>query len=273
MPPGANTVLRLAACAVFAIALQAQVPAQAPAPPPGGPTYSSDQPPLTVEQRADIFMARRDYDSAIILLSTAVKEKKASADIYNRLGIAYQQTENFGGAERYYKLAIKAAPKNGIYYNNLGTLYYERAKYSQAIREYQEAIKRTAGQATFYVNLGSAEFAIKKYPDAMAAYRQALVIDPNALFPSGNGGTILQDLSRNDEPRYHFELSRLFCSLGQIDDAMHQFRQAMDLHYSGLKQSLTDPAFAPLRARPDFRALMNLPPLPPATPTGGRGGN
>lgn len=265
----------LIAVAAFGLCawLVAQGTPPTPPVPSGGATYSSDTPPptpeMTIEQRADLFIARRDYDAALDLLEQAVKEHKGTAPIYNRIGIANQQLEHLSTAARYYKLAIRADGHNGTFYNNLGTVYYEQHKYKQAVEQYHRAIICDPNQATFFVNLGSADFALKDYEPAMQSYRQALQLDPNALFPSDTSGTALLDLTRTDEPRYHYELSKLFCSMGQLDDAMHQFRQAMDLHYPGLKASLTDPAFAPLRARADFQALMNIP--PPKSATGGRG--
>ncbi|MGB6973792.1 MAG: hypothetical protein WBD67_03820, partial [Terracidiphilus sp.] len=99
------------------------------------------------------------------------------------------------------------------------------------------------------------------FEPALAAYRQALRLDPNALFPVTGPSPIVQDITGQDTPRFHYALSRLFCSMGMLDDAVHQFRQAYEQHYSDIKQSLTDPEFAPLRARPEYRALMGLPPL------------
>lgn len=229
-------------------------------------TYSStDAPPtttLSVGERADIFLARREYAPAISLLKDAIREHHADASIYNRLGIAYQQSQNLGQAQKSYKDALKLDRKNATYLNNLGTVYYMRRKYKDAVKEFTAAINQDGTVAAYFVNLGGAEFAQKHFQPALSAYRQALRIDPNSLFPSSGPGSIMQDVSGQDTPRFHYDLSRLFCSMGMLDDAVHQFRQAYEQHYKGLKASLTDPEFAPLRARPEYRALMGLPPLP-----------
>lgn len=228
-------------------------------------TYSStDAPPtatLSVGERADIFLARREYPAAINLLKDAIREHHADASIYNRLGIAYQQSQNLGQAEKNYKNAIKRDRSNATYFNNLGTVYYMKRKYKDAVKQFDRAVQLNNTVAAYYVNMGGAEFAQKHFQPALAAYRQALRIDPNSLFPSDGPGAIMQDVAGSDTPRFHYDLSRLFCSMGMLDDAVHQFRQAYEQHYKGLKASLTDPEFAPLRARPEYRALMGLPPL------------
>jgi tetratricopeptide (TPR) repeat protein len=235
-------------------------------------TYSSTAPvptpQLTVGQRADIFLARRNYPAAIALLNQAVKERQADAAIYNRLGIAYQQLQDLGKAQKYYKQAIKRDKKQGRYRNNLGTVYYMKRNFNGARKQFQQAVKLDPGEATYWVNLGGAEFAMKKFQPAISAYRQALLINPNSLFPAtGSDSPVVSDVMGTDTPRFHYDLSRLFCTLGMVDNALHQFRQAYEMHYRDIKKSLTDPGFAPLRLRPEYRVLMGLPPLPPQAGT------
>lgn len=257
-----------ALCAAAMLALTPPLPAQAPR------TASSLAAPptatLTAAERADIFLAERNYPAAIGLLKDSINRRTADASIYNRLGIAYLQTENFGGAEKAFKEAIKRDQTSANYINNLGTAYYLRHKFKDAAKQFHRAIKITPARAAFYVNLGGAYFAWKKFPQSIAAYREALRLDPNSLFPVDNGTSpVVQDITGSDTPRFHYYLARLFCSMGMVDDAVHQFLQAYDLHYSNLKLSLTDPVFAPLRLRPEYRTVMHLPPLPPQPPKAG----
>lgn len=256
------SAIAVATLVSFSVSLGAQTPAR-----PGQPTYSStDAPPtatLTVGERADIFLARRNYPAAIDLLKDAIHQHHADASIYNRLGIAYQEVSNLRQAEKNYKNALKRDHKNPTYLNNLGTVYYMRRKYKDAAKQFTGAIQLDTTVATYYVNLGGAEFAQKHFQPALAAYRQALRLDPNSLFPTTGASPIVQDITGQDTPRFHYDLSRLFCSMGMLDDAVHQFRQAYEQHYSDIKKSLTDPEFAPLRARPEYKALMGLPPEAP----------
>jgi tetratricopeptide (TPR) repeat protein len=257
----------LAAASILTLTLSGWATAQ---------VYSSTDAPkpvaLTIGERADIFMARHEYLQALDLLKDGVKQYKKDASLYNRMGIAYQQLNNLGQSEKYYKKAIKLDKKNARYHNNLGTVYYMRRKMKDAIKQFNSAIQIDPTQAAYFVNLGGALFYQRDFQPALTAYRAALRIDPNALFPDSSSGAIMQDITGSDTPRFHYDLSRLFCSMGMLDDAVHQFRQAYEQHYKGLKGSLTDPEFAPLRLRPEYRTLMGLPPLPLPTAKGGGGG-
>lgn len=249
--------------ACFALAVGAQnVASDAAAASAAAPAAA----PLSATEWGNLYLARRDYADAVTALQTALQQPQTKVDragLYNGLGIAYQQLNNLKLAERSYKNAHKYAGKNARYVNNLGTVYFMQRKYKNAAKQFAAAVKLDATQAVYYVNLGSAEFGRKRVPQAMTAYRQALRLDPDALFPQAGSGPVVRDVNENDTPLYHYQLSRLFCSIGMIDDAVHQFRQAYDEHYPKLKDSLTDPAFAPLRARVEYKALMGLPPNPP----------
>jgi Tfp pilus assembly protein PilF len=249
--------------AALALAAGAQTTGSAPASPPSPAPAAAH---LSDTEWAGLYMARRDYPSAVAAFQKALKEKQAKPEravLYNGLAIAYQQLGNLKQAERNYKNAHNNDKKNARYVNNLGTVYFMRRKYKDAAKQFAEAVKLDPTQAVYFVNLGSAQFGRKHVAEAMAAYREALAIDPESLFPQPGSGPVVRDVTQNDTPLYHYQLSRLFCSMGMLDDAVHQFRQAYDEKYDKLKDSLTDPAFAPLRARPEYKALMGLPPNPP----------
>ncbi|MGH9466695.1 MAG: tetratricopeptide repeat protein [Terriglobales bacterium] len=234
-------------------------------------TYSSNAPPkpevISLSERGEIYLAERKYDEAVAVLQTALQQHQQSAVIYNELAIAYQQLGNLGAAEKYYKKAVKKDKKRARYRNNLGTAYYMKHKWKDAGKQFRQAIKLNPNKAAYYVNLGGVLFVRKKYKQAITALRDALVLDPNALFPAGGSGPIVQDVQGANTAEFHYDLARLFCSMGMLNEAVHEFSQAYDLHYAKLKASLTDPVFAPLRTRPEYRTLMGLPPLPPPTLT------
>lgn len=249
--------------------------AQNPATTPSAPAASAESAAqLSATEWGNLYLARRDYANAVTAFQTALRERHSKperAGLYNGLGLAYQQLGNLKQAERSYKDAHNNDKKSARYVNNLGSVYYMQRKYKNAAQQFAEAIKLDPTQAVYFVNLGSAQFARKKVAEAMTAYRQAIALDPEALFPQPGTGPVVRDVTQNDTPLYHYQLARLFCSVGMIDDAVHQFRQAYDEKYPKLKDSLTDPAFAPLRARPEYKALMGLPPNPPLPPAPAEG--
>jgi Tfp pilus assembly protein PilF len=109
------------------------------------------------------------------------------------------------------------------------------------------------------VNRGTAEFMRNHIDKARNDYQRALQLDPTALDPSSTAGTLVEDRSVTDPARFHFLLAKLYCSVGRLDDAMHQFRQALEQHYPHWKDVFKDDTFKPLRARRDFQLLMSQP--------------
>ncbi len=220
---------------------------------------ASDFAHLDPGQQADLFLLHKQYQQAVQLLQRTLQAGDRSAALYNRLGIAAEELDDLKLAEKAYKQAIRRDPQKAEYYNNLGTVYYGKHKWGKALKWYKKALQRKQTVASFFVNAGMAEFSRHHYQPATQYFRRALLLDPNALFPEDHGGTVVQDLEHQDPARFHFDLARLFCSLGNLEDAMHQFRMALELHYRHIDDVYHDQAFAPLRSRRDFVAIMKAP--------------
>lgn len=253
--------------------------AQAPPPPPapGGAMAAAARPaapapqPLSLSERADIMMARKEYYAAADLLREGLRNEPRNAGFANRIGIAYQMLNQPVNAAHYYEQAIHLNRRMAQPYNNLGTIYYDERNYGKALKLYHRAIHLSHGQvATYYVNAGTAEFMRKHYQQAGKNYLTALRLDPEALDPTRAAGNVLQDSSVTDPAQYHFFLCRLYCQFGDLADAMHQFRQALELQYPHIGQMCRDPVFKALIARPDFQRVITPPapgePLPPVSP-------
>lgn len=225
--------------------------------------------PLTLGERADLYMARKRYYAAIDLLKTGLRDHPRQADLANRLGVCYQLVSEPVEAEHYYKQAIKDDKRMPEPYNNLGTVYYENRNYGRALKYYKKAIKLRRDSASFYVNAGTAEFMRKKFNNARKDYLAALRLDPTSLDPGANGGSVVQDRSVADPAQFHYFLARLYCAVGDLNDAAHQFLQAYDLGYKKLREAEKDPVFKPLLARPEIKAVFAPPPVP--APAGGQG--
>jgi len=251
--------MAVAAVLVLLLAWSCNLGAQALDPAQTTPSSAMSAPVLDPGQQADLLLLHKEYQQAIQFLQQTIKSGDRTGEMYNRLGIAAEELNNFRLAEKSYKQALRRNPRKAEYYNNLGTVYYGQHKWGKALKWYKKALKRKQTVASFYVNAGMAEFARRHYRPATLYFRRALLLDPNALFPEDNGGTVVQDLEHQDPARFHFDLARLFCSLGNVEDAMHQFRMALELHYRHIDDVYHDQAFAPLRNRPDFVAIMKAP--------------
>ena len=223
----------------------AQVAAQAP------------NPPLSVESRGDIFMARKMYREAIDVFR---EDKTKSPVILNKIGIAYHQMQQLDNARKYYEQSVKLKPDYAEAINNLGTVYYAKKSFGRATRYYQRALKYAPKSASIYSNLGTAYFARKKYKEAMETYQTALKLDPDVFENHGSYGVLLEERNVEERAKFHFHMAKLYAQTGRNDLALQYLRKALEEGYKDKKKIAEDPDFQAMRDLPEFKELLALEP-------------
>ena len=223
----------------------AQVAAQAP------------NPPLSVEARGDIFMARKMYREAIDVFR---EDKTKNPVILNKIGIAYHQMQQLDNARKYYEQAVRLKPDYAEAINNLGTVYYAKKSFGRATRYYQRALKYAPNSASIYSNLGTAYFARKKYKEAMATYQTALKLDPNVFENHGSYGVLLEERSVEERANFHFHMAKLYAQGGRNELALQYLRKALEEGFKDKKKIAEDPDFQAMRDLPEFKELLALEP-------------
>lgn len=214
---------------------------------------------LTLENRADIFMARKDYADAVDHYQRALKEgDRRDGALWNKLGIAYQQMQNMNAARRAYKEAIRVRKDFPEPWNNLGTTYYLEKKAKKSLKYYREAIKLNPQSASFHVNLGTAYYATKKIPEAIEEYRTALGLDPAVLTQRSNLGTTVS--ARSADAKFFFYMGKVFASLGRVDDAVRYLRHAFEEGFDDFKLLDSDEDYQKIGALPAYKELRANPP-------------
>ena len=168
------------------------------APAAGSPPARTTQPKvLTLEQRADIFMARKNYADAADYYYRALKQSSFKDPVvWNKLGIAFQEESKFHSARKAYTNATRADKNFAEAWNNLGTVYFMEKKYGRSVKYYQRAIELKGDNATFHMNLGTSYYHLKKFDQAVEEYRTALGIDPKVMAAGvrrGDGGPRQRD--------------------------------------------------------------------------------
>src|SRR5690349_11754210 len=107
--------------------------------PTGNPT-SGSRTELTAEQRADIFMARKRYADAADYYQRALRLQSSATDsarLWNKIGVACQQDNNYSAARKAYKRSIALDKTFSDPWNNLGTTYFLSNKFKQSLRYYE----------------------------------------------------------------------------------------------------------------------------------------
>ena len=94
---------------------------------PAGPRRPTKA--ITLEQRADIFMARKNYADAADYYYRALKQSSfKNPAVWNKLGIAFQQESKFHSARKAYTNATHVDKNFAEAWNNLGTVYFMEKK-------------------------------------------------------------------------------------------------------------------------------------------------
>ena len=230
-----------------------------PAPSQVRPAPASDH-PLTFEERGDIFMARKSYEDAVDYYYRALKQTRfANAIVWNKLGIAYQQLQNYSASRKAYNQAVRRQKDYTEPLNNIGTTYFMEKKYGKSVKYYLKAMKLNPDSASYHLNLGTSYMHMKKYNESVDEYRTALSLDPNIFSQRSAFGTTIE--ARGADPEYYFYLGKVFASLGRAEDAVRSLRRALEDGFKDRKRILDDPDFMKISQNPAYVELMNNPPV------------
>src|SRR5581483_241460 len=74
--------------------------------------------------RADIFVARKLYDDAVIEYKRSLALDRYNSSVVNRLGIAYHNLRKLRDAEQQYREAMRLRPNLSDAMNNLAVVDY-----------------------------------------------------------------------------------------------------------------------------------------------------
>lgn len=217
---------------------------------------------LTLEQRADIFMARKDYAQAVEYYTRALEQEPhhgpEAAPLWNKMGIAYQQQDEFQAARKAYKRALHFNKGLAEAWNNLGTTYFLANDSGKSIKYYEHAVALNPGSASFHLNLGTSYTRMKKYKQAVEEYRVALTLDPAILVEHSSTGSVVQP--RQVDVDYFFYLAKVFASLGRTVEAVRYLRRAFEDGFTNYKRLDEDPDFLKISKDPAYIALRSNPP-------------
>jgi len=214
-------------------------------------------PRLSPLRRGDILMARKMYRDAIETYREGIQNV---AVIYNKIGIAYHQLNDFRTALENYNMALRLNPRYAEAINNVGTIYYAEKKPKRAIKEYKKALDYAPRSASIYSNLGTAYFARKKYKQAFSAYQEALNLDPDVFEHRNVTGSMLQERNVDERAKFHFYLAKTYAKAGMVDRALSYMRKALEEGFKNRKRFLTDPEFQALQNNQEFQALLAMKP-------------
>ena len=239
-------LLAISLCASQAQPTQETNPTPPPA--PAAPSQSTPSP----EQLGDSLVGHQRYQAAIAAYS---KAPQMTADLWNKMGIAYQMLFNSKDAARCYKESLKLDPANPQVMNNLATVYASLKMYGQADRMYRKALKLDPKSAVVLKNYGTNLLAEHKYNKGWEAYQQALAINPE-IFADHNGPTVEDPSNVKERGAMNYYMAAGCARAGYTDCALQYLRMELDEGFTTRKKIETDSQFVSLRDNPAFKQLL-----------------
>lgn len=158
--------------------------------------------------------------------------------------VLHEQAGRISSAEKAYRKAVLADPKNQDGHRRLSEFYQRRGKLKQAEASLVRGITQTGQAAGLRVDLGTFYQRIGQPANAEAAYRAVLADDPDhpaaltnlagLCFVTGAYDKGLEVANKAcqvapDHPAPHSNRGNLLAALGQIDSADSAFKTALTL--------------------------------------------
>jgi tetratricopeptide (TPR) repeat protein len=221
---------------------------------PSAQPLASVQPSFqpTPEQLGDALFAHQRYQAAIEAYKKAPAD---SADVWNKMGIAYQMMFNLEAASRCYRTSLKLNSRNPHVLNNLGTVYDSLKEYGDAERMYRKAVKIDPTSAMIYKNLGTSLLSQHKYKKGWEVYKTALTIDPH-VFENSASPRVDNPASVEERGAMNYYMARGCVRAGMNDCAIEYLRMALNEGFTNPKKIEADGEFAVLRGIPAFQQLL-----------------
>jgi Tfp pilus assembly protein PilF len=197
-------------------------------------------------------MGHQRYQAALAAYKLAPQR---TADVWNKMGIAYQLMFNLEDASHCYQASLRLDPKNSRVINNLGTIYDSEKQYGNAERMYHRALKLDNRSALIYKNLGTNLLAQHKYKKGWEVYKTALQIDPH-IFQNNTSPRIENASTVQERGAMNYYMAKGCVRAGMNDSAIDYLRMALNEGFTNPKKIQADVEFAALRGIPAFEQLL-----------------
>lgn len=208
---------------------------------------------LPPETQGDLLMARGNFSAALVAYQQGSPQ---SAELCNKIGMAYHHLFALEQARKYYQKAIALNPHYGEALNNLAAVYHGEHDYKLAEKTYKKALKYDPNSAVTYSNLGTAYLSDGKYKLGAQAYQKAVSLNPNVFDPKQ--ARLIDDAgTRNQRADVNYYLAKTYATAGNVDQAMHFLRRAVAAGFNDRHRLMEDKDFTQLRNTPEFQQMMD----------------
>jgi tetratricopeptide (TPR) repeat protein len=133
-----------------------------------------DRPAEIYFRLAVLYEKTNNREESIKNIKKVLELNPDNADAQNFLGYSYAETgAHLDEAEELVKAALRAKPESGHIIDSLGWVYYKKGQYDKAVVELERAHKIMPEDGTVAEHLGDAYAQQKRYREALKLYRKA----------------------------------------------------------------------------------------------------
>lgn len=169
-------------------------------------TMDSSSPLEICNKKADHFLLNGEWQEAIVLHETIIKERPDFALAHYHLGFAYGQIDYYDQEVQEYRKAISLGLKKAEMYYNLGIVLGEILHdYPEAIAAFQEAVRLKPDGAEFHYNLGLAYLLNKEAEAAEKELKDAIRIQPKHIWARIGLGSLYADRNEFEKAQEQWE--------------------------------------------------------------------
>jgi tetratricopeptide (TPR) repeat protein len=119
-----------------------------------------------------------DLQTAVNLLSHAIKEDPGNYRYYNDRGVAYKRSGDLEKALSDYTKSLEIKPDYAHALNNRGMVYMQQGRLDKAIKDFEAALKLGALQGKIHTNLGIALAVQGDHKSAIKEFESAVSFRP-----------------------------------------------------------------------------------------------
>ncbi len=168
---------------------------------------------LSVRQKADFLLARKQYDKALAAYKSLLIEKREDSALFRGIVKAYEGGGRLNEAEGFIEDYLSTHPGSSAGEYGLGYIYYLKDDDVRAQARFKEAVRLEAGNALAWNNWGASLSRTKSYTYAVDKVKEAIQLDSaNPMYYNnlkmiyrdmGSAGLFIADYRRyvRDGPR------------------------------------------------------------------------
>ena len=151
-----------------------------------------------LEQLSQLLMDEGRSQEAIAVLAQAA-DQFSSPDIYDLLGDAYSQSNQYSKAEEAYKKAVDMDPEDPGHRHGLADTLAAEKKYSEAADQFKKLTQLEPGTFENYLQLSKVYRDLGQFNDSEAALMRAKQLSPRNLEILDNEAILYKDQGRYDD--------------------------------------------------------------------------